>query len=198
MLGRLRHVALTWRVETVARRDKKDSWKVRTADGGGALNLFASHSLDYLEWLFGPICRVAAHLDSDGAAAEARVDAWLDLVDGPPISMSIATDAFLGCGHRLEVYGEEGALVLENRGSDYANGFTVAVGSRATGELQQRDEVLSRAGDGRVEPVGRLFGHFLDALLEGGTVSPNLEDALRVQRLLDMMREASRLGTWQT
>src|SRR5262249_48364819 len=47
-LGKLRHVGLSWQVETYAYRAKTDSWKVRCAQGGGTLNNFASHSLYYL------------------------------------------------------------------------------------------------------------------------------------------------------
>ena len=54
-LGALRQIDLSWKVETYAHRTRSDSWKLRNADGGGTLNNFVSHSIYYLEWLFGPI-----------------------------------------------------------------------------------------------------------------------------------------------
>jgi Oxidoreductase family, NAD-binding Rossmann fold/Oxidoreductase family, C-terminal alpha/beta domain len=68
-LGALRHVALSWRVETYTYRANRDSWKLRLEEGGGTLNTFASHSLSYLEWLFGLIhhvARVPTHDPSNG------------------------------------------------------------------------------------------------------------------------------------
>jgi predicted dehydrogenase len=50
-LGRIRHAALTWRVETYTYRTGADNWKTRAASGGGTLNNFASHTLSYLEWV---------------------------------------------------------------------------------------------------------------------------------------------------
>jgi len=196
-IGRVQHVALCWRVETRAHRAKTGGWKLKAGDGGGALNQFASHSLDYLEWLFGRIRRVRAHLGPEGASADARVEAWIDVADGLPITMSIATDAFLGCGHRLEIYGQQGTVVLENRTSDYVSGFTLSVGTRLEGTLRQ----IMRSGleddDGRVGAVGRVFHQFVDAILEGRDAQPNLENGVRVQHLLALFHEAQRLGSWQ-
>src|SRR4029077_16925494 len=98
----------------------------------GTLNQFVSHSFFYLEWLLGPVARIAAHLTPRDAAGDARADLWLELASGCPVSVSVAADAFLGSGHRLEIYGEQGALLLENRTADYVNGFTLSLGTRGT------------------------------------------------------------------
>ena len=51
--------------------------------------------------------------------------------------------------------------------------------------------------DGRVYPVSRIAGRFIEAIRSGGTASPNLENGLRVQVLLDALRLADRSGSWQ-
>ena len=109
-LGKLRHAALSWRVETYAFAAGLDSWKRRSRDGGGTLSQFVSHSFFYLEWLLGPVARVAARLTPHGVAGDARADLWLELASGCPVTVSVAADAFLGSGHRLEIYGEQGTL----------------------------------------------------------------------------------------
>ena len=197
-LGRIRHAALTWRVETYAYRAKSEGWKTLAASGGGTLNNLASHTFYYLEWLLGRIERVSARLAPHEAEVEARVDAWIEFAAGFSGTVSIAADAFLGSGHRLEIYGDSGTLVLENATPDHARGFKLSLGTRTVPRLV----AIEAAGDdsnadGRVYPVSRIAGRFIEAIRSGGTVVPNLENGLRVQVLLDAMRLADRSGSWQ-
>jgi len=198
-LGRIRHAALTWRVETYAYRAKVDSWKTRAASGGGALNNLASHTFYYLEWLLGRMEKVAARLTPPGAEVEARVDAWVEFAAGFSGVVSIASDAFQGPGHRLEVYGDSGTLVLENASTDHARGFKLFLATRAAPGLaviEAADDPLH--ADGRVYPVSRIAGRFLEAICSGGTAVPNFVDGLRVQLLLDTLRLADQSGSWQS
>ena len=192
-LGRIRHAALTWRVETYAYRAKADSWKTRAASGGGTLNNFASHTFYYLEWLLGRIEKVSARLAPREAEAEARVDAWIEFAAGFSGSVSIAADAFLGPGHRLEVYGDAGTLVLENATTDYARGFKLSLGTRAAPRLAAIETADDNShADGRVYPVSRIASRFIEAIRSGQTATPNLEHGLRVQVLLEALRLADR------
>lgn len=197
-VGRVRQVALTWRIETYAHRARLQNWKTMP-ESGGTLNSFASHAFYYLEWLFGPVTRLAATLRPGLPQADAGVDAWLEFTAGFSATVSIAADAFLGPGHCLEVYGDDGALRLENKTADYANGFILSLGTRRGGKL---DPVATpgdnAAQDGRIAAVARIATRFLDAILSGRPVTPGLREGLRVQQLLDATREAARTGTWQT
>jgi predicted dehydrogenase len=202
-LGRLRQAAITWRVETLAYRERRETWKTDAAAGGGTLALFGSHVLDYVEWLFGPIARVAARLEPhDDAAGDARVDAWLQLASGLPVVVSLAADAFCGAGHRVEVYGDDGTLVLDNPTKDYVQGFRLALATREKGCLEEIMAPATGAADGRVLAVGYVVARFLDQVLgTPGTAAadlPTLADGLRAQAWADQLRRASRLGTWQS
>lgn len=198
-LGRLRQVYLSWRIETVAHREDKMNWKRDPLRGGGALNLFGSHAFDSIIWALGRPQRVAARLlTSTPGTAEARVDAWLELRSGPAVSVSIAADAPFGSGYRLEVYGDSGAMIAENRTSDYASGFTLAVGQRG-GEMKLLDlEPLPRGADGRIVAMSGVVHRFVDAIESASPMSPNFEDGLLVQQLIDATRAADRSGAWQT
>lgn len=196
-LGNLRYVALSWRVETYAVKAGLDSWKRRSDEGGGALNQFVSHSLYYLEWLLGPVVQVAARLTPHGSAGDARADLWLELASGCPVTISVAIDAFLGSGHRLEIYGEQGSLVLENQTNDYVNGFTLSVGTRESGVFSKHASEPFPNLDGRIAAAAAIARRFVDAVLSGGSVKPNLADGLRVQRLIAAARAADRTGAWQ-
>lgn len=198
-VGRVRHVALTWRLETYAYRAGLQNWKMSPEAGGGTLNNFVSHTFYYLEWLFGPIARLAASLRPAAPAADAGVELWLEFAAGFRASVSVAADAPLGPGHGLEIYGDDGALRLHNPTADYANGFTLAHATRAGGKFEPvaaPDE--NPAQDGRIAAAARIASRFLDAVLGGPRVTPGLREGLRVQRLLDLARAADRAGGWQT
>jgi predicted dehydrogenase len=197
-LGKLRHAALSWRVETFSFATGRESWKMRSADGGGTLNNFVSHSLYYLEWLLGPVARVSARLTPRGAPGDARVDVWLEMVSGCPVTVSVAADAFLGSGHRLEIYGEQGTLVLENTTTDYVNGFTLSVGTRGSRTLETQPCEPLPYPDGRIGAAGAIARRFLDAVLSGVPVTPNLADGARVQHLIAAVRAADQTGVWQS
>ena len=133
-LGRLSHVAVSWQVETYASRMGIRSWKTDGKTGGGTLNSFVSHSFYYLEWLIGPICRLGAHLSTPGAAsATAPGDTlavlWLEHQNGVPSSLCVSSSAFLGTGHRVEIYGQQGSILLDNPSRDYVNGFSLWQGT---------------------------------------------------------------------
>jgi predicted dehydrogenase len=199
-LGTLRQFDLSWKVETYAHRTMSDSWKLRNEEGGGTLNNFVSHSLYYLEWLFGPIVKLAARLASDGGPGDARVDVWLEFKGGLCGSISVAANAFLGPGHRLDVYGEHGTLVLENRSADHASGFQLWVGTRQSPALTPVvcEDPAGVTSDGRVMATGAIVRRFLDAVLTGSALEPNLADGLRVQRWIERIRAADEREIWQT
>lgn len=198
-LGKLRHAELSWRIETYAHASGlHDSWKTHWQNGGGTLANFVSHSFYYLEWLLGPVSRIAARLSPKRAEGDALVDAWLEMASGCPVSMSVAANAFMGSGHRLEIYGERGTLVLENRTGDYVNGFTLSVGTREKGAFATEPSEPPQNSDGRIGAVSAIARRFVDAALNGGTVEPNLAHGLRVQRLIAAARTANETGAWQS
>jgi predicted dehydrogenase len=196
-VGRVRHISLTWRLETYAYRAGLQNWKMSPAAGGGTLNNFVSHTFYYLEWLFGPVARLAASLRPAAPAADAGAELWLEFAAGFRATVSVGADAPFGPGHGLEIYGDGGALRLHNPTTDYANGFTLALGTRDGGRLEpvvSPDENPTQ--DGRIAAVSHIASRFLDAALGGTSVTPGLREGLRVQRLLDLTRTADRVGGW--
>lgn len=202
-LGRLRHAVVSWQVEARARQAGDDSWKGRADEGGGTLNLFGSHVFAYIEWLLGPIARVAARLWN---CAESRsVDRHdtlamlqLELADELPVSVTISTQAIAGSGHRVEIYGDEGSLLLENTTADYVRGFQLKCAGRDVGQpnLTVAPHQQSSAQDGRIAAVGRLASRFLDWIHDGTPRRPSFEEGHRVQCLLEAARRAHAAGTW--
>src|SRR5206468_1659466 len=106
--------------------------------------------------------------------AETCVHATLDMEAGFPLFLSVASDAFLGHGHRAAAYGENGTWVLENRTPDYAAGFELRFGTRQSGSLELAGSDAPQPGvDGRIAPVARLASRFLDSILSGVEMTPN-------------------------
>lgn len=203
-LGRLRHVLVSWQVETYTNRLKLPSWKTSTAAGGGTLSAFASHIFYNVEWLLGPIHRLSARLFPTRGrrslpATDTLVTLCLDLVDGTPVSVSASNNAFLGTGHRVEIYGDDGTLVLENPTSDYVKGFRLLHGARESKTLEviRMERQASTVEDGRIIAVGRLVELFVDWIRSGIQAGPTLEDGYRVQYLLDASLKAHVSETWR-
>jgi predicted dehydrogenase len=198
-LGNLRHASINWKVETYAYKTGSSNWKTRARDGGGTLNSFVSHSVYYIEWLLGPINRLVATLSPSPTdiRAEARVDAWLELTSGLPVSLCVAADAFLGSGHRIEIHGDNGTLALSNATSDYVNGFELLLGTRDKPQLVQQMAPQTNKEDGRVTAAGAIARRLVDSIISGHDARPGLEEGVRVQAVLSAMRLAHETGQWQ-
>lgn len=200
-IGALRHVQLTWNVENYATKMRlKDSWKTNGAEGGGALGNFVSHTFYYLEWLCGPIASLTARLSAlpDDPSFETGVTAALTFRSGAAGSVAMSSASYLGSGHRLEIYGEDGTLVLHNPTSDYMRGFTLMHGRRPDAALKpvavEADPLDAKHNDGRVAVAARLAARLLDAVEKRATASPSFSDGHRVQVLIDAARRSHTEG----
>jgi len=135
----LRHVVVNWNVETYTNKMGLHSWKTRVEDGGGVLYAFISHSFYYLEWFLGKIVRLSAHLGrapGDTRSADTLCVMCLELESGCRVSLSAATMLFWEQGHRIEFYGDNGTLILENPTVDYVKGFSLRYGTRTSNRLE--------------------------------------------------------------
>jgi predicted dehydrogenase len=202
-VGRLRHVVVTWNVENASTRLGLKNWKTDGGEGGGALGNFASHSLHYLEWFCGPITGLAARISGlpDDPSFETNVTLAAAFASGASGSYALSCASYLGSGHRLEFYGEDGMLMLENGTIDYMRGFSVTHAQRpatAPAAIELDVDPLDREfpDDGRIAPVARLAKRFLDAVEQQLPTSPDLADGYRVQFLLDAVRKSHAGGRW--
>jgi predicted dehydrogenase len=200
-LGRLRHVVVTWNVENQATRLRLKSWKTRGGEGGGGLlGNFVCHCFYYLEWFCGPIAGLGGRVfplpDRDAESSIALAIAFASGVGG---SLQMSCASFLGSGHRLEFYGDDGTLVLTNPTADYFRGFQLMQARRPDSSLQAvatEDVSADRFSDSRVAPVARLVQRFVDACERGGSPSPGFAEGYRVQGLIDAARHAHASECW--
>jgi predicted dehydrogenase len=202
-LGILRHVAVSWNVETYTNRLELSSWKTSQEEGGGALFSFVSHVFYYLEWFLGPIRRIVCSLfkaPTDQRSGDTLAGLCVEMESGIPVVISMSSAAFLGNGHRVEFFGSQGSMVLDNSTSDYINGFRLLRGSRAQPSMQPvflPEDQTALSNDGRIQVVTQLTKRLLTWIIEGIPTRPNLQDGLRVQRLLQAALRSHELGRWE-
>jgi predicted dehydrogenase len=201
-IGRLRHVTVNWNVENYGTRMRIRNWKTSGGEGGGALGNFVSHSFHYLEWLCGPITGLSARLSGlpDDPAFEVGATISMAFESGAVGTIAMSCASYLGSGHRLEFYGDDGTLTLVNTTPDYMRGFELRVARRPAAELTpvEVEDPVDRhfPADGRIAPVSRLAAGFLDAIESGCQAVPGFAEGLRVQVLLNTARRANTLGHW--
>jgi predicted dehydrogenase len=200
-IGRLRHIAVHWHVENRSIQMRMRNWKTMSDDGGGVLGNFISHCFHYLEWFCGPITGLTARIGGlpDDRDLETTVAMAMNFKAGPMASLSMSCASYLGAGHRIEFFGEDGTLVLDNRTADYMRGFELLYAKRpatAFARIPVDDPLDAKFADGRAAPVSRLAKIFLDAIETGGTATPGFAEGYRVQQLIDAARRSHREGAW--
>ena len=198
-IGALRHVAVHWHVENYSVQHRLRNWKATGDAGGGVLGNFVSHCFHYLEWFGGPLACVSARLAGLPGDADMQTTAAmaLDFESGAVASLSMSCASYLGGGHRVEFYGEDGTLMLVNPTKDYMRGFELLYAQRPAAALKKvpvDDPLDAQYPDGRIAPVSRLAQRFLDAIENRGPARPGFAEGFRVQQLIDAAQRSCREG----
>ncbi|HSM81431.1 MAG TPA: Gfo/Idh/MocA family oxidoreductase [Nodosilinea sp.] len=212
-LGDLRFANITWTVPGRADPSRVWNWYSRRDQGGGALGAFASHSFDYITWLFGPIARLSARLSTaiaqrpDAAGVLQPVDAddtcslVLDLANGAPCQVAISSVTYAGRGHWVEAYGDRGTLVLGSDNlTDYVHGFRLW-GSQGGAPLEElpipaRLQFPTTYGDGRIAPFVRVVNHWVNDIDRGQATVPSIGEGVRSQHLMDLAHQSHQRNSW--
>ncbi len=202
-IGALRHMTVHWQVENYSIQQRMRNWKTAGGnDGGGVLGNFISHCFHYLEWFAGPIAGLQARIGGlpDDADLQTTVAMAMQLAAGPQVSLSMSCASFRGSGHRIEFYGEDGTLVLENRTADYMRGFVLSYAKRPDelATVPVDDPAQAPYPDGRIAPVSRLAKMFFDAIDGAPHYKPNagpgFAEGYRVQALIDAAQRSHGQG----
>jgi predicted dehydrogenase len=199
-IGRLRNVVVSWNFENQATRLRLENWKTQGDGGGGLLNNFVSHCFYNLEWLCGPISGLSARVFAlPDRKADGSIALALAFASGAGGSLQVSCASFLGSGHRIELYGEDGTLLLSNPTGDYFRGFELRLGRQGDDALKGiaiEDAEQNQFVDSRTAPVSRLVRRLMDACQRGGFPSPSVAEGFRMQCLIDAARRAHATGCW--
>lgn len=213
-IGRPRLIRIDWLVSGRADSSRPYSWHCSQAQGGGALGALASHSFDYIAWLFGPVKRLCARLSVTiptrpdpltgqplAVDADDTCNLLLELENGIPCNLSISFSTYRGRGHWLEVYGDRGTLILGNPNQDdYIHGFELW-GSQASRSLEilpipNRLEFEQTFPDGRIAPTLRVIDTWVENIRRGTELAPTLQEGIYSQLLMDLSRESDLNHAW--
>ncbi len=215
-VGQKRLIKIDWIAGSRANPQRAWNWYARKDQGGGALGSIGSHMFDYVAWLFGPVKRLSANLSTtitqrpDPETGEYKpVDSddtcsiTLELVDGTPVQVTLSAVTLAGRGHWVEVYGDQGTLVLGNANQkDYIHGFTLS-GSQA-GEPLAALDIPERLAfpklydDGRLAPFIRVVDHWVTCIDQRQTLAPSLAEGVYSQLLMDLTQQAHSQQVWMT
>lgn len=215
LLGPLRLIKVDWLVGSRANPERPWNWYAQREKGGGALGALASHTFDYLHWLFGPAQSLAASLSVAIAnrpdplaqnqpkpvSAEDTALISLSLAQGVPCQITISSVAYGGRGHWLEIYGEKGSLVVGSDNlKDYVHGFKVfhtpAGKNRTELEIPKKFAFGQVFSDGRLAPVMRALGQWATGIEGGQTQAPSLREGVYSQLLMDLCHQAQQQRQW--
>ena len=215
-VGQTRLIKIDWIAGSRANPERAWNWYARKDQGGGALGSIGSHAFDYVAWLFGPVKRLSAHLSTTiprrpdpVSGTDKPVDSddtcsiSLELVDGTPVQITLSAVALAGRGHWVEIYGDQGTLVLGNPNQkDYIHGFTLA-GSQmgaplAPLEIPDRLAFPKLYDDGRLAPFVRVVDHWMACIDQQRPQAPSLAEGVYSQLLMDLTHQAHDQQTWVT
>lgn len=202
-VGTLCHVALHWHFENYSIQNRLRNWKTTRDDGGGVLGNFISHCFHNLEWLVGPLSGLQARIGGLPGATDldTTIAMALQFAAGPLATLSMSCASYLGAGHKVEFFGEDGTLVLSNPTLDYMRGFEIYHARRPSTALIHipvDDPIDAQYPDGRIAPVSRLAKVFFDAIEKGTAATPGFAEGYRAQMLIDAARRSHEQGTWIT
>jgi len=210
-IGAVRRIEVRWLTAGGLDPTGRWSWRNDVHLGGGVLNGFVSHVVDYVEWISGGrISRVSARCETvvqertDGESRTRKVTAEdhcnlaCDLAGGVVARMMVSSCASSELGHRIEVNGERGRLIYVHDPPFTPDKASLRIEMNSRGSRTVPLEALLPAVgylDTRIPPFRALAERFVQAA-SGLTVRdlPGFACGLRVQRILDAARESSRLG----
>jgi len=213
-VGQKRLIKIDWLVSSRADATRPWNWYSRKDQGGGALGAVASHTFDYINWLFGQVQRLSAKLITtipsrpDPKTGELKpVDAddacmlMLELADGTPCQICISSVTYQGRGHWVEIYGDRGTLVLgSDNQKDYVHGFRLfaapAGKSLTEVEVPNRLTFPKNYTDGRIAPFIRVVDQWVQSIDQGEAKTPSLKEGIYSQLLMDLTHKSNETGVW--
>jgi predicted dehydrogenase len=192
--GRIYEAHLTYLQDWLSDPEAEYTWRnSRAESGSGALGDIGSHVLDLGRLFVGEVASVSAHLGivtperarPDGSTGTVDADdlaqMQLRFANGTYGLMRVSRVARGRCDiRRIELFGERASLVLE-----IDHGLCRVL--RADERTQWRGDGFREvfAHDPRISTWGGNTLEWVDASLEGREMSPNFEDGLRSQEVLD-------------
>jgi predicted dehydrogenase len=221
-IGHVRHASVIYRADSRAGAGRVWDWWSDASKGGGALGAIGSHVLDGFHWLLEGaqvarvFCQLSTHVaarpaaDESGALLAVTSDDAANLIlnfsGGELLAETGATAnvslSFVEAGepvHRLEIFGERGALRVESDGALWHAELGAGAWRRvdvAPGELApgMHDNGWARGFTRFAQEIVRALGEGRNTVADAATFA----DGHRTQLVLDAARRSHLSGSWAT
>jgi len=200
-------------------------WKLTEAAGGGVIADLATHVLDLVDWLIGPLGAVMAATQIayperplPGDPAQKRPvdteDAVMLLARMRSGALGTLEATKLATGSedelRLEIHGARGALRFNGMEPHYLEWHDAGAPEQPLGGLRGWTRIHAgqrypspatgfpapKAAIGWVRSHAACLANFLQAVAEGRPAEPGLEQGIRVQHLMECVRRSAREKRW--
>jgi predicted dehydrogenase len=172
----------------------RGSWSL---DGGGALMNQAIHTVDVLQWLFGPVVRVAGRTGTllHAIKTEDTAGAVLEFENGALGIIEATTSSYPGYARRVEASGSEGTLILD---SDRlaATDLRGAEPSKAAAAEPPPENAASATVSDSV-PHQRIFEDFIRAIQTNGTPVCDAREARPSVAIIEAIYRSARSGQFE-
>jgi predicted dehydrogenase len=202
----------------VLTRTSDRTWQRDVTLGANTLTITFGHVLDAL-------CMVVGELTEVSAVVSTQVPQWFEsdtkktvdvtspdnimiqgrLEGGAVVSANVGVHPYLGSGHRFEIYGKEGTLMMIGGGEAGQEVNRKIMGGKKDDKALQELPVPERLKwvpeavrkEGRAYDVGQMWVNFAKAIRGGTPVAPDFDHAVRRHRTLDAIVRASQTGQRQ-
>jgi predicted dehydrogenase len=212
-VGKIKHAGVTFRSDSRADPDRPWNWWSDEKQGGGALGAIGSHIVDGFRWLLATevesvtgtlATHIAERKDHHGQSRPVTTDdeanlilrfRETDLVAGATANVSISMVAAGKPLHRVEIFGENGALRVEGDGELWRS--AIGDGDWRRVEIDGGELGAGMNDNGWARGFTVFSQKIVEALLTAGKSvagAATFEDGYRTQLVLDAARRSSETG----
>jgi predicted dehydrogenase len=200
----------------VQSRTADRTWQRDAALGANTLTIGFGHSIDALCMVVGEITEVSGIVSTQVPQwYETDTQQYVDVTSpdnimitgrlegGGVVNAYVGVHSYHGSGYRMEIYGDEGTLVLAGGGGGRQQ-LEITGGQKDDQHLQEipipdrLKWVPAEVQDaGSAYDVGQMWVNFAKAIRTDTAIEPNFDHAVRRHRLLDAVQRASDTGQVQ-
>ena len=171
----------------------RGTWEL---DGGGALMNQAIHTVDLVQWMFGPIAQVSGTVATRVHAIEVEdtAAAVIEFASGAIGTIEAATSLYPGYPRRLEVTGSNGTVILEDDRLVRVDLRSASTSSAAAAPVAAPPENVASPIVSDASAHQRVIEDFLRAIRSNTVPSCDGREGRRSVELVETIYAAARAG----
>jgi len=198
-IGKIGKTNVTWNFMSYDLQNQIKSWKTDVEQGGGALSFYFSHVLYYLEYFLGRIKTIQSKFILSKKSlnkGETGIEMKLLFKNGCTGNVFLDIASTKEQTHRIEFTGKNESIILQNNTDSFVDNFELVCKKFNKTNKIFPEKNLNYANDTsedpRVKIVVSIAERFIKWCNTGIESKPNFQDGLRVQELIDMVRNSTK------